>query len=498
MHFMEKEINQEIVHSKKRDDKIKHLSEELSGLSEPVEEPEQDNGEDYVTLEETVTIPEGTNNVNESFTLEEMLTIPMSTESEELLSSPDEEVTSEPEISTPLEGKKKRKANRKWIPKHIYRKEKRKSLKKKVNLIHNFSSIQLTEHMRSVLNKGLNFCPSKKGVNYTELLADLFRLERKMAWKYQFHGSEEEEQRGSSSDHLKTPFDDKKKRTNLPKEYPKEITEFVHSLRSDLKGSTENKDKHSNLSKEEWEALDQLNRFQKDGKIVIQPADKNGGICILDRKDYIDEANRQLEDTLKNEEGEDLNYYAKSSEKAVKDQFKQIKKVIQEGISAGYFTEEFGKKLLPKEHKASNLYLLPKVHKQFQRIPKGRPIIAACGSNTERISWLLDSVAKESVKNLESYIEDTPDLLRYFEKVNSEESLPPNSKPFSIDIKSFYTNITLEEGVQAFRETLDQIPNKTIPTEYLVKLLKLVMGSNILKFDDEFGSNLLEPAWGQE
>ena len=98
-----------------------------------------------------------------------------------------------PETSNPLEGKKKRKADRKWIPKHIYRKEKRKSLKKKVNLIHNFSSIQLTESMKSVLNKDLNFCPSKKGVNYTELLADLFRLERKMAWKYHFQPSLEEE-----------------------------------------------------------------------------------------------------------------------------------------------------------------------------------------------------------------------------------------------------------------------------------------------------------------
>ena len=107
----------------------------------------------------------------------------------------------------------------------------------------------------------------------------------------------------------------------------------------------------------------------------------------MDRNDYVEEAKRQLSDTLKDEQGEELGYYSKSNEKAVTDQFKQIKKLIQEGINAEYFSEEFGKKLLPKEPKASNLYLLPKVHKQFERIPKGRPIIAACGSNTERISW---------------------------------------------------------------------------------------------------------------
>ena len=100
------------------------------------------------------------------------------------------------------------------------------------------------------------------------------------------------------------------------------------------------------------------------------------------------------------------------------------------------------------------------------------------------------------MKQLDSYIEDTPDLLRFFEQVNSLDNLPPGCKPYSIDIKSFYTNITLEEGVQAFRETLDKIPNKTIPTEYLVRLLKLVMGCNIFKFDDEFWIQLIGTSMG--
>ena len=58
-----------------------------------------------------------------------------------------------------------------------------------------------------------------------------------------------------------------------------------------------------NITKEELDALEELIKLQKDGKIVIQPGDKNCGICILDRKDYIDEANRQLNDTLTDENG---------------------------------------------------------------------------------------------------------------------------------------------------------------------------------------------------
>ena len=123
----------------------------------------------------------------------------------------------------------------------------------------------------------------------------------------------------------------------------------------------------------------------------------------------------------------------------------------------------------------SNLCLLPKIHKKFERIPKGRPIIAGCGSNTERISWLLDKIAKDSVKNLNSYIEDTPDLLRRFNEINKNENLPPSAKPYSIDIKSFYTNILLKEGIEAFKENLEKSKNKSIPSDYLIKLLKLVM-----------------------
>ena len=210
----------------------------------------------------------------------------------------------------------------------------------------------------------------------------------------------------------------------------------------------------------------------------------------------MDEASRQLSDTLTDSNGVQTKYYRKTSEKAIKDQFKKIQNIIEEGVDQGYFSKDFGKKLLPLKPKPSNLYLLPKVHKKFNKIPKGRPIIAACGSNTERISWLLDSLGKDSVKKQTSFIEDTPDLLLKFAKINENENLPANAKPYSIDIKSFYTNIPLNEGIDAFKETLDEIPDKSIPTEYLIKLLRLVMECNIFKFNEEFWIQLIGTSMG--
>ena len=112
--------------------------------------------------------------------------------------------------------------------------------------------------------------------------------------------------------------------------------------------------------------------------------------------------------------------------------------------------------LLPPKPQASKLYLLPKVHKPFENFPKCRPIIASSGCNTERISWFVDTLIKEDVKKLDSFIEDTPHLLRQINIINDKGDMPENTIPISIDIKSMYTNIPLQEGLEACQETLEK------------------------------------------
>ena len=76
-------------------------------------------------------------------------------------------------------------------------------------------------------------------------------------------------------------------------------------VKSELIGTKHNR-VPPNLTKDEKDALTELVKLQKDGVIVIQPADKNGGIVIMNRNNYINEATRQLEDTLEDENGENL------------------------------------------------------------------------------------------------------------------------------------------------------------------------------------------------
>ena len=59
-----------------------------------------------------------------------------------------------------------------------------------------------------------------------------------------------------------------------------------------------------------------------------------------------------------------------------------------------------------------------------------------------------------------------------------------------------YTNIPLEEGIEAFRVELDKRDDKQIPTEFLIRLLKLVLEGNIFEFNGEFWRQLLGTAMG--
>ena len=203
----------------------------------------------------------------------------------------------------------------------------------------------------------------------------------------------------------------------------------------------------------------------------MQPADKNGGICVMNRSDYIEEAERQLNDTYVDADGATKKYYQKVDPKEVDRQYAEIKSVLNEGLDNGYISKKEFNTLLPPKPKPSKLYLLPKIHKPFDEFPKCRPIISGSGCNTERISWFCDNQVKDKVKNLESYIEDTPDLLRKINEINETQTIPDDTKPISIDIKSMYSNIPLQEGLDAFKEALDSRTDKTIPTEFVLKLL---------------------------
>uniref|UniRef100_A0A3B3WF36 Uncharacterized protein n=1 Tax=Poecilia mexicana TaxID=48701 RepID=A0A3B3WF36_9TELE len=141
----------------------------------------------------------------------------------------------------------------------------------------------------------------------------------------------------------------------------------------------------NNLSQQEVKTLEEL---QTDNSIIIKPADKGSVTVIMDKSDYQWEVNRQLAD------GE---YYQPLS----KPIYPETKIIIQHLLKKLKEQKVLNRKQIlsltgTDPPRPRYFYLLPKIHKDPSDwakpflIPKGRPIVSDCSSESYGSAKLLD------------------------------------------------------------------------------------------------------------
>ena len=94
--------------------------------------------------------------------------------------------------------------------------------------MYNYSELELTGSMISLLNRGLNFCVTPDEVNVTELLAGVRKFERKMKWKEKWADGEENEE--AYEEWKNRLF--KKEKFNMPTGTSKGLSNFLNSINS--------------------------------------------------------------------------------------------------------------------------------------------------------------------------------------------------------------------------------------------------------------------------
>lgn len=231
-----------------------------------------------------------------------------------------------------------------------------------------------------------------------------------------------------------------------------------------------------NISQEQRCAIEEL---QCNNMVVIKPADKGSAIVIMDRVQYIREAERQL--TV-------LEHYIPLVESIqMETRVLQIP-ILDELKCQGYITERQRKFLLGPDFPRPRLfYLLPKVHKKMESwpiegIPPGRPIISDCDSESYHIAKFIDFYLNPISQRHNSYIKDTYDFI---EKIHNIR-VPDHTFLFTIDVVSLYTNIDTELGLQAVAEAFQRYPDSERPDEALLKLLKLGLTRNDFLFNGKY------------
>ena len=112
-----------------------------------------------------------------------------------------------------------------------------------------------------------------------------------------------------------------------------------------------------NLSGEERHGLEEVQKLQKSGEIVIKRSDKAGGWVIVDTQVYVKEGDKKLDEKYRAEDGTEQAKYKVVDEKVLKKQHKALKEMAREGLEKKYISMEDSLNMVPPEPRAGRLYM---------------------------------------------------------------------------------------------------------------------------------------------
>ena len=250
---------------------------------------------------------------------------------------------------------------------------------------------------------------------------------------------------------------------------PKNIHHTVNTFREAVINETNqyktSRKPANNLPKDEIKALEQL---QSRDDIIITKADKGGVVVIMDVEGYIKEAKRQLEDETS---------YKKLPCNPTKLHAERINKTIDKFKNEGLISDKVAKGLMTYNPKPPKFSLLPKVHKKDN---PGRPVIDSSNCHSTQISKYVDYHLQPEVVKLKSYTKDSTDAINKISMIKDKVS--QTDILVSMDVRSLYTNIPNNEGIQAAREALNGSSSR-IPTRVITTFLFLILTLNNFIFN---------------
>ena len=358
-----------------------------------------------------------------------------------------------------LENKKRK--LQKILPPEIHTKQQKEV---NHNQVINLSDHQLTQAETTVLTKGLNFCPSSK-LDKIQICGDTERYIRRLRLKEYYR----ENTIDDSNDHnLDNNTLIRERKTSIWTPRPGRnatLEKYIDSLRHCVNSQilTKQKRTRSNLDITERKAIQSL---KNNHDIIIKPADKGGATVVMNRTDYLNEAQNQLDNP---------EYYTRLPSDPTPTYIKALKNLIRS------FPEDDQNKLanaVPDNPKPGTFYTLPKIHKPSN---PGRPIISGIGTLTENISGAIENIIKPMIRNTKSYIQDTTDFLN---SINNIDNLPEDAILVTMDVVSLYSNIPHDEGLKALDRFLNNYPNTPLEKNSILKLTEFILKHNYFSFDD--------------
>ena len=333
----------------------------------------------------------------------------------------------------------------------------------------NLSKYQLSKSEISLLERGITFAPTPGDADIAEIHLEVNKFLRRILLKLHFYDPDPNMQNSNFNQIPPGLVKFRKPSTWTPRINDPCVSAFIHNVQKSMSELSPRSRNTHNLSKEERLSL---NSLKSKGEIVIKKADKGSSIVVMNRSDYISEAERQLSDTK---------FYKKLPKDLTQEHQTDVNNLVEKLLRLEYISEPIYHCLLNTKPKTSSLYLLPKIHKITKpgEFPKGRPIISANGSPTERISAFVDENIKDAVPLLKSHIKDTTDFIHKIESI----LIPDECLLVTFDVTSLYTNIPNEEGIRAVAKSMRKNKPPYCHPRAVILLLREVLTKNNFEFN---------------
>ena len=319
----------------------------------------------------------------------------------------------------------------------------------------NYSKFSFTVYEYKILGYNSNFIPTPDNMNTEQLSKDISNFGRKLKLKEYFKNDQPLDKNDET-----IRFRALRNEKWTPPNTHHTINTFIESFDKQIKNEiTQHKRlTRNNLTKNEVKALKDL---QKRTDIIIINADKGGAITILNTEDYVKEANRQLNNNL---------CYQKLNSNPTLSHANTVNSTIDLFKSQHKIPDKIAEGLKVPNPKTPTLKLPPKVHKENH---PGRPLVSSIDSPTSKISEYVDFHLQPHTDTILSHIKDTKDFLNELDKVPTVKS--QNSYLVTLDVRSLYTNIPNDEGIEVIRNLLQRKQSKltTVITAFLWLILTL-------------------------
>ena len=221
--------------------------------------------------------------------------------------------------------------------------------------------------------------------------------------------------------------------------------------------------------------LKALRTLRTDPNLVIRPADKGGRWVVMDREKYRAECLRQLNDAT----------FYQPLPAPLEETSDRISAILQDLLSQKYISRKEFLFLLPSSSPRPRRFsVLPKIHKPHLpgQMPPGRPIISDVDTNSSAVARFIEFHLNPLARSLPSHLTDT---FHFVAKLRNL-SLEPHTVFCTLDVRSLYTSIPIEEGIRRVHRAFCRHPNPNRPDLQLLELLRISLAANDFLFEDTF------------